>query len=112
MRCVIARFPFDLTKSGVLDSMKGVKPEAVAGPSVIIGRRAYPAKQVGQVITRQDRRDFSADEVLRAMTKLGFTCRTLSRATAPARALDPLRHASALLGAPCRPGRHPRADVS
>lgn len=76
MRCVIARFPFDLTKSSVVESMKGVTPESVTGESVIIGRRHYPAKQVGQVITRQDRRDFSTGEVLRAMAQLGFTCRT------------------------------------
>ncbi|MFC7819942.1 MULTISPECIES: SCO5918 family protein [unclassified Streptomyces] len=99
MRCVIARFPFDLTKSGVLESMKGVKPEPVTGESVIIGRRRYPAKQVGQVITRQDRRDFSAGEVLRAMAQLGFTCRTLTEA-APARSDSPLQRASAMLGAP------------
>ncbi|MDT9691082.1 SCO5918 family protein [Streptomyces sp. P9(2023)] len=100
MRCVIARFPFDLTKSGVLDSMKGVKPEEVVGESVIIGRRTYPVMQVGQVITRQDRRDFTAAEVIRAMTKLGFTCRGLPQNTAPTHALNPLQHASALLGAP------------
>ena len=29
MRCVIARFPFEFTKGGVLESMKGVKPEPV-----------------------------------------------------------------------------------
>ncbi|KOU42502.1 MULTISPECIES: SCO5918 family protein [Streptomyces] len=98
MRCVIARFPFDLTRNGVLESMKGVKPEEVTGESVTIGRRTYPAKQVGQVITRQDRRDFSAGEVLRAMTQLGFTCRGLPRAAAPARVLSPLEHASAMLG--------------
>ncbi len=104
MRCVIARFPFDLTKNGVLETMRGVKPEEVVGESVIIGRRTYPAKQVGQVITRQDRRDFSAAEVLRAMTKLGFTCRGLPQNTAPAPAPAPgltaLQHASAMLGAP------------
>ncbi|MFF5919269.1 SCO5918 family protein [Streptomyces flavochromogenes] len=100
MRCVIARFPFDLTKSGVLDSMKGVKPEEVVGESVIIGRRTYPVKQVGQVITRQDRRDFSAGEVIRAMTKLGFTCRDLPRNPAPTRAPDAIQHASAMLGTP------------
>ncbi|MFD9058263.1 SCO5918 family protein [Streptomyces albidoflavus] len=99
MRCVIARFPFDLTKSGVLESMKGVKPEPVTGESVIIGRRHYPAKQVGQVITRQDRRDFSAGEVLRAMALLGFTCRTLPK-PAPMRIDSPLQRASAMLGAP------------
>jgi hypothetical protein len=99
MRCVIARFPFDLTKGGVLESMKGVKPEPVTGESVIIGRRHYPVKQVGQVITRQDRRDFSAGEVLRAMARLGFTCRTPLEA-APARVDSPLQRASALLGAP------------
>lgn len=100
MRCVIARFPFDLTKSGVLESMKGIKPEQVLGESVIIGRRTYPVKQVGQVITRQDRRDFSVGEVLRAMTQLGFTCRSIPRAAAPRRVLSPLQQASAMLGAP------------
>ncbi|MFJ9376144.1 SCO5918 family protein [Streptomyces sp. NPDC101455] len=97
MRCVIARFPFELTKSGVLESMKGIKPEQVMGESVIIGRRHYPVKQVGQVITRQDRRDFSADEVRRAMTRLGFTCRALPKAV-PVGILGPLRQASAMLG--------------
>ncbi|WP_314252917.1 SCO5918 family protein [Streptomyces sp. DSM 40907] len=103
MRVVIARFPFDLTKSGVLESMKGVKPEPVDGESVIIGRRHYPVKQVGQVITRQDRRDFSAAEVVRAMTLLGFTCRGLPQAPAtPASTpgLTPLQRASAMLGEP------------
>lgn len=99
MRFVIARFPFDLTRSGVLESMKGIKPEPGTGESVIIGRRHYPVKQVGQVLTRQDRRDFSAAEVLRAMTKLGFTCRTLPEA-APARILSSLQQASAMLGTP------------
>ncbi|GGU69530.1 SCO5918 family protein [Streptomyces daghestanicus] len=99
MRCVIARFPFHLTKSGVLESMKGVKPEPVTGESVIIGRRHYPVKQVGQVITRQDRRDFSTGEVLRAMALLGFTCRTPPEAAA-ARTESPLQRASAMLGAP------------
>ncbi|MFJ8949174.1 SCO5918 family protein [Streptomyces sp. NPDC102381] len=99
MRCVIARFPFDLTKSGVLETMKGIKPEPVTGESVIIGRRHYPAKQVGQAITRQDRRDFSAGEVLRAMARLGFTCRTLPPA-APALGISPLQQASVMLGAP------------
>ncbi|AKG45991.1 SCO5918 family protein [Streptomyces sp. JH002] len=89
MRCVIARFPFELTKDGVLASMKGVKPEPITGESVIIGRRHYPVKQVGQVITRQDRRDFSAGEVLRAMTRLGFTCRSLPDAV-PATTSAPL----------------------
>ncbi|WP_393060771.1 SCO5918 family protein [Streptomyces sp. LN549] len=98
MRCVIARFPFDLTRSGVLEAMNGIKPEQVSGESVIIGRRTYPVKQVGQVVTRQDRRDFSAGEVLRAMAQLGFTCRDLPQASAPSRVLDPLTRASAMLG--------------
>ncbi|AYV25350.1 hypothetical protein HET69_11865 [Streptomyces sp. CJ_13] len=100
MRCVIARFPFELTRSGVLESMKGVKPEQVIGESVIIGRRTYPVKQVGQVITRQDRRDFSAGEVLRAMTQLGFTCRVLPRAAVSTHVLSPLQQVSAMLGIP------------
>ncbi|WP_328943843.1 SCO5918 family protein [Streptomyces sp. NBC_00250] len=80
MRCVIARFPFELTKAGVIESMKGVKPEPAVGDVVVIGRRQYPVKQVGEVVTRQDRRDFSVGEVVRAMTKLGFTCLTVSAA--------------------------------
>jgi hypothetical protein len=99
MRCVIARFPFDLSKSGVLASMKGVRPEPVTGGSVLIGRRHYPLKQVGAVITRQDRRDFTAGEIARAMTRLGFTCRAVSEAV-PTRAPTPLQAASALFGAP------------
>ncbi|AQS68538.1 SCO5918 family protein [Streptomyces pactum] len=101
MRCVIARYPFDLTKGGVLDSMKGVTPEPVTGESVTIGRRRYPVKQVGEVITRQDRRDFSSGEVTRAMARLGFTCHPdpeAAPAPAPAPAATPVETASALLG--------------
>ena len=99
MRCVIARYPFDLTKAGVLASMKGVKPEPVTSESVTIGRRRYPVKQVGQVITRQDPRDFTAGEVVRAMTCLGFTCHDRPEG-APVCVDGPalLRTASALLG--------------
>lgn len=99
MRCVIARYPFDLTKIGVLASMKGVKPELITGESVTIGRRRYPIKQVGQVITRQDPRDFTSGEVMRAMARLGFTCHELPEA-APVPVLTPLQTASALLGSP------------
>ncbi|MFE1584278.1 SCO5918 family protein [Streptomyces sp. NPDC058737] len=100
MRCVIARYPFDLTKGGVLDSMKGVAPEPVTGESVTIGRRRYPVKQVGEVITRQDRRDFSGGEVTRAMARLGFTCHPAPGAepTPPAPAATAVETASALLG--------------
>jgi hypothetical protein len=95
MRCIIARYPFDLTKDGVLASMKGVAPEPVTGRSVVIGRRRYPIKQVGQVITRQDPRDFTGDEVARALTRLGFTCEEQPPA---AEVPTPLQAASALLG--------------
>jgi hypothetical protein len=82
MRCVIARFPFDLIKSEVEQSMTGIRPEPVTGSSVTIGSHTYPVKQVGEVITKQDRRDFTEFEVARALTRLGFTCRP---AAAPAR---------------------------
>ncbi|MFF3821083.1 SCO5918 family protein [Streptomyces bluensis] len=103
MRCVIARYPFDLSKSGVLASMKGVTPEIVTGESVTIGRRRYPVKQVGEVVTRQDRRDFTSSEVIRAMTRLGFTCHTRPDA-APVWVSAPLQTSSALLGAACLGG--------
>ncbi|KUH38284.1 MULTISPECIES: SCO5918 family protein [Streptomyces] len=102
MRCVIARFPFYLTKAGVLETMKGIKPEPVTGESVTIGRRRYPVMQVGAVITRQDRRDFSAGEVARAMAHLGFTCRPAPdpQAEPDLAAAGRVERASALLGAP------------
>ncbi|SHL25145.1 MULTISPECIES: SCO5918 family protein [Streptomycetaceae] len=74
MRCVIARFSFDLIKDEVEKSMSGVKPEPVTEASVTIGRKQYPIKQVGAIITGQDRRDFTTTEVVRALTRLGFTC--------------------------------------
>ncbi|GGQ61764.1 SCO5918 family protein [Streptomyces flaveolus] len=99
MRCVIARYPFDLTKDGVLSSMKGITPEPITGESVTIGRRRYPVKQVGAVITRQDRRDFTGGEVTRAMARLGFTCHPDPEAApAPEPAASPVQTASALLG--------------
>ncbi|MFI5687226.1 SCO5918 family protein [Streptomyces sp. NPDC051636] len=102
MRCIIARYPFDLTKSGVLAAMAGVTPELITGESVTIGRRRYPVKQVGEVITRQDRRDFTSAEVTRAMARLGFTCHGHPE-TAPrvnAGGLTPFQTASELLGSP------------
>ncbi|MEV0224546.1 SCO5918 family protein [Streptomyces sp. NPDC050704] len=103
MRCIIARFPFDLVKDDVQASMKGIKPEPVTGDSVLIGRRHYPVKQVGEVITQQDRRDFSTGEVVRALTRLGFTCSTAAALapasdSAPVTPLTPLQAASAQLG--------------
>ncbi|MEU8028675.1 SCO5918 family protein [Streptomyces sp. NPDC049099] len=74
MRCVIARFPFDLIKSEVEQSMSGITPEPVTGLAVTIGRHVYPVMQVGEVITRQSRRDFTSGEMRRALTRLGFTC--------------------------------------
>ncbi|MFF4548227.1 SCO5918 family protein [Streptomyces sp. NPDC001435] len=74
MRCVIARYPFDLTKIEVEQSMSGITPEPVTGVSVTIDRRVYPVMQVGEVITRQNRRDFTTGEMRRALTRLGFTC--------------------------------------
>ncbi|WP_052865236.1 SCO5918 family protein [Streptomyces niger] len=100
MRCIIARFPFDLTKHGVLESMKGVEPEPATGETVVIGRRTYPVKQVGAVITGQDRRDFSAGEVVRAMTRLGFTCSSQIQTQPSADVSSPFQRASAILGNP------------
>ncbi|MGY0061625.1 SCO5918 family protein [Streptomyces sp. LZ34] len=102
MRCVIANYAFDLTASEVKEAMSGVKPEPITGPSVRIGRRSYPAMQVGAVITRQDRRDFTSGEVVRAMKRLGFTCEPAPAAapTPPSTALDPVAAAAAALGSP------------
>ncbi|WNM36491.1 SCO5918 family protein [Streptomyces sp. Li-HN-5-11] len=63
----------------------------------------------GDPAVRQDRRDSSAGEVLRAMSRLGFTCRTLPEA-GPARIEGPLQRASAMLGTPCPPDRRDRRE--
>lgn len=42
MRCVIARYLFELTQQGVPAAMASVKPEIVTGDSVTIGRSAIP----------------------------------------------------------------------
>jgi hypothetical protein len=76
MRVTIARRHFYFHPIEVEQAMEGVVPEPITGQSVRIGRRDYPIMQVGAVITRQDRRDFSVGEVTRAMQALGFTCRT------------------------------------
>ncbi|MGI5376899.1 SCO5918 family protein [Streptomyces sp. CA-251387] len=89
MRCVIARFPFDLVKSEVEQSMSGIKPEPVTGVAVTIGRRVYSVMQVGEVITKQDRRDFTAGEMRRALTRLGFTCHNAPAITPPRDAARP-----------------------
>jgi hypothetical protein len=64
--------------------MSGITPELVTGVAVTIGRRVYPVMQVGEVITRQDRRDFTTGEMRRALTRLGFTCHD-ARPAAPTR---------------------------
>lgn len=74
MRVTIARHHFYFHPDEVETAMSGVTPEPVTGPSVDINGRRYPVMQVGAVITRQDRRDFNAGEVTRAMQALGFTC--------------------------------------
>ncbi|GAA0902608.1 SCO5918 family protein [Streptomyces asiaticus] len=96
MRCIIANFAFNLTAREVTDAMSGVSPEPITGPSVQIGGQLYPVKQVGAVVTRQDRRDFTAGEVTRAMTRLGFTCHPAP----PAAASGAVETASELLGKP------------
>ncbi|MFH8366636.1 SCO5918 family protein [Streptomyces sp. NPDC018031] len=83
MRCIIAGYPFDLTASEVEQALNGIAPEPITGESVRIGRRTYPVMQVGAVVTRQDRRDFTAGEVTRAMRRLGFTCQPAPPAAAP-----------------------------
>ncbi|MFG3493209.1 SCO5918 family protein [Streptomyces sp. NPDC047972] len=111
MRCVIARFPFELTKAGVIASMKGIKPEPAVGDVVVIGRRQYPVKQVGEAVTRQDRRDFSAGEVVRAMTKLGFTCTTVTAGEQAAPAAGPTETADTT-GTPDTTGAAGAADAT
>ncbi|MHA6759985.1 SCO5918 family protein [Streptacidiphilus sp. PAMC 29251] len=89
MRVTIAGCSFYLQAPEVVALMKDVKAEPVTGESVRIGRRTYPIKQVGAMITKQDRRDFSAADVIRAMQRLGFTCNPAPAPAAPEPAAAP-----------------------
>ena len=84
MRCTIAGCSFFLQASDVEQAMKGIKIEPISGACVRIGRRWFPVKQVGAVITRQDPWDFSGAEVTRALQNLGFTCSPTSPDPSPA----------------------------
>jgi hypothetical protein len=100
MRVTIAGCSFYLQAPEVVALMKDVKAEPVTGESVRIGRRTYPIKQVGAAITKQDRRDFSAADVIRAMQRLGFTCNPapVPEQPAPAPAATPEPPAETTLG--------------
>lgn len=58
------------------------EPKLVSSPARL-EKAHYPTKQVGEIITRQDRRDFTADEVTRALSRLGFTCTPASTQASP-----------------------------
>lgn len=73
MRVTIARQHFYFHAAGVEHAMSEVTPEPLVGATVEIGGTRYPVMQVGTVLTHQDRRDFSGQEVERAMRMLGFT---------------------------------------
>jgi len=75
MRCMIAGYPFNLETSEVEAAMHGVEPEPIRGACAQIGGRWYPVMQIGALVTGQDRRDFTAAEVHRAMTGLGLPAR-------------------------------------
>ncbi|WP_030025184.1 SCO5918 family protein [Streptomyces monomycini] len=75
MRVTIAGVFFYLQANEVEQKMSGVEPEPVTGDSVLVGSVAYPVKQVGRIVTGQDPRDFSAGEMVRALRRLGFTCK-------------------------------------
>lgn len=75
MRCIIAGQPFYLQVREVEGAMRGVEPEPVRGACAEVGGRWYPVMQVGAKLTGQDRRDFTAADVIRALTSLGVPCR-------------------------------------
>ncbi|NEC66594.1 hypothetical protein [Streptomyces sp. SID9727] len=96
----------DMTVEVALSVMAGARTAGLRvcdddGMCTALVTRAQPAVvRVGPGYSDRVQLRDSAGEVLRAMARLGFTCRSASRAAAPAPALGPLRHASAILGSP------------
>jgi len=74
MRCTIAGHSFYLQPSDVERAVADVEPESIEGYYVQIGRRRYPVRQVGALVSGQSKRDFTTAEVRIALTRLGFTC--------------------------------------
>ena len=75
MRCMIAGQPFYLEVREVEAAMRDLEPEPIRGACAQIGGRWYPVMQIGAKVTGQDRRDFTAADVSRALHSLGLPCR-------------------------------------
>jgi hypothetical protein len=86
----IARQPFRLAPSHVVDAMDGVLPEPITSHYVVVGTRRYPPKQVIGELTGLDRADFTTHHARRVLMNLGFPVgrrrATSGAGPAPARA--------------------------
>lgn len=76
MRCMIAGQPFYLEVREVEAAMRDLEPAPIRGACAQIGGRWYPVMQIGAKVTGQDQRDFTADQVSRALHNLGLPCRS------------------------------------
>lgn len=61
-----------LTRSQVIDAMKGVAAEPIRSLAVVVGDHRYPVKQVFGEVTGLDRLDFTSATARRHLGKLGF----------------------------------------
>jgi hypothetical protein len=66
---------FGFSKRDVEQAMRGVRPDTIQKHVVEINNRAFPPKQIIQVVTGWDRLSFTTAEAQRLLTRLGFVCR-------------------------------------
>jgi hypothetical protein len=64
--------PIALTRSRVIDAMRGVPPESIRSHFVDVAGVSYPVKQVFAAATGLDRLDFTSAVARRHLLKLGF----------------------------------------
>ena len=65
----------ELTIASLEKSLEGVEPREVRKYSVIINRRSYPVKQVVSVALGIAVGEFSAQDAIRILKKMGYTIR-------------------------------------
>ena len=61
-----------ITRGAVIAAMRGVGAEPIRSHQVLVDGRAFPVKQVFEVVTGLDRLDFTSAVARRHLARLGF----------------------------------------
>jgi len=70
---VVSGRNISLSTREIVETMRGVEPEAIRRHAVEVGGVRYPVKQVFASVTGLDRLDFTSAVARRQLIRLGFT---------------------------------------